>query len=576
MDETMLQQASSDLHDAAHFVPVQACGFADNFGSCQQSSPAAPQNPIQPTVMNFSTHQHLYHTSNQHQAQPLQHLEQPVQFGYYQYQNSSSLPMSTAGPDPSTGADQWAACGQSASSYTHCTHWPTVDQPQTSGCGLTYAPSYATADCEPSSGWHSSAPQSVVYPTMVYEKATIDSRQPVLGRATNPGLLRNNLETSPQPGPCLAAPPNYFARSMDPARPSPTNQKQQRASARAPAAPRSATSKSSAKSAGRNSSAPNRQSVGLKLAGQSATNGSCNGPTATTSLTGQTSNMAPCELENFAEGFKQRRIKLGVTQADVGKALATLQLPGVGSLSQSTICRFESLTLSHNNMIALKPILQAWLETAEGQAKQVRPGQPPYYTTSSPSALMDHKADDRERITMAPELDTNTSRLEQANPSVDSQQTMALSHAAPPLHDMNDSSCEDSSSLSSAGCADHHNEQALAEGKCPRKRKSAESCSDSERSGSRRNSIAAHEKRLLEIHFEQISRPTSEQLQSIADKLDMDKNTVRIWFCNQRQKKKRLKYTTVIANESTTGKSIKTEPKLNPAQASQLKAATLS
>lgn len=102
----------------------------------------------------------------------------------------------------------------------------------------------------------------------------------------------------------------------------------------------------------------------------------------------------PRELEAFAERFNQRRIKLGestmttlsskfhnntfcilwsliigVTQADVGKALANLKLPGVGALSQSTICRFESLTLSHNNMIALKPILQAWLEEAEAQAK---------------------------------------------------------------------------------------------------------------------------------------------------------------------------------------------------------------
>lgn len=69
----------------------------------------------------------------------------------------------------------------------------------------------------------------------------------------------------------------------------------------------------------------------------------------------------PRELEKFAEHFKQRRIKLGVTQADVGKALAHLKMPGVGSLSQSTICRFESLTLSHNNMVALKPILDSWL-----------------------------------------------------------------------------------------------------------------------------------------------------------------------------------------------------------------------
>lgn len=48
----------------------------------------------------------------------------------------------------------------------------------------------------------------------------------------------------------------------------------------------------------------------------------------------------PRELEAFAERFKQRRIKLGVTQADVGRALANLKLPGVGSLSQSTICRY--------------------------------------------------------------------------------------------------------------------------------------------------------------------------------------------------------------------------------------------
>ena len=50
----------------------------------------------------------------------------------------------------------------------------------------------------------------------------------------------------------------------------------------------------------------------------------------------------PRELEAFAERFKQRRIKLGVTQCDVGKALANLKLPGVGALSQSTICRFAS------------------------------------------------------------------------------------------------------------------------------------------------------------------------------------------------------------------------------------------
>ncbi|XP_069100778.1 POU domain, class 4, transcription factor 3 [Pleurodeles waltl] len=154
----------------------------------------------------------------------------------------------------------------------------------------------------------------------------------------------------------------------------------------------------------------------------------------------------PRELEAFAERFKQRRIKLGVTQADVGSALANLKIPGVGSLSQSTICRFESLTLSHNNMIALKPVLQAWLEEAE--------------------------AAQRERL---------------AKPE-------------PPC------------------CGD-------------RRRK--------------RTSIAAPEKRSLEAYFALQPRPSSEKIAAIAEKLDLKKNVVRVWFCNQRQKQKRMKYSAV-------------------------------
>uniref|UniRef100_A0A3B5LIB4 POU domain protein n=1 Tax=Xiphophorus couchianus TaxID=32473 RepID=A0A3B5LIB4_9TELE len=145
----------------------------------------------------------------------------------------------------------------------------------------------------------------------------------------------------------------------------------------------------------------------------------------------------PRELEAFAERFKQRRIKLGVTQADVGAALANLKIPGVGSLSQSTICRFESLTLSHNNMIALKPVLQAWLEEAEA-AHREKSSKPDLFNGSE------------------------------------------------------------------------------------RKRK--------------RTSIAAPEKRSLEAYF---------KIAAIAEKLDLKKNVVRVWFCNQRQKQKRMKYSAV-------------------------------
>ena len=154
------------------------------------------------------------------------------------------------------------------------------------------------------------------------------------------------------------------------------------------------------------------------------------------------------ELEAFAEHFKQRRIKIGVTQADVGSALGKLKLPGVGSLSQSTICRFESLTLSHNNMVALKPILHAWLIEAERAARETK---------------------------MRDEL-------------------------------LNGGT--------GAGI--------------DRKRK--------------RTSIAAPEKRSLEAYFAIQPRPSGEKIAQIADKLDLKKNVVRVWFCNQRQKQKRMKF----------------------------------
>ena len=63
-------------------------------------------------------------------------------------------------------------------------------------------------------------------------------------------------------------------------------------------------------------------------------------------------------MEEFAREFKQHRIKLGFTQADVGVAL--------GTLSQTTICRFEAQQLSAKNMRKLRPVLARWLKVAEG------------------------------------------------------------------------------------------------------------------------------------------------------------------------------------------------------------------
>jgi class 3 POU domain transcription factor len=144
------------------------------------------------------------------------------------------------------------------------------------------------------------------------------------------------------------------------------------------------------------------------------------------------------DLEQFAKQFKQRRIKLGFTQADVGLALGTLY----GNVfSQTTICRFEALQLSFKNMCKLKPLLAKWLEEADS-------------TSGSP---------------------TNIDKI-------------------------------------------------AAQG---RKRK-------------KRTSIEVTVKGALESHFLKQPKPSAQEIAHLADHLQLEKEVVRVWFCNRRQKEKRM------------------------------------
>jgi POU domain transcription factor, class 4 len=209
----------------------------------------------------------------------------------------------------------------------------------------------------------------------------------------------------------------------------------------------------------------------------------------------------PRELESFAEKFKQRRIKLGVTQADVGQQLSKLKLPGVGALSQSTICRFESLTLSHNNMIALKPILHSWLEQAEADARNKRKNDEIMSTNSSMANISSNSSNSISNVNSSSNTPIST---------MTSNSSLALSNSSCNMS-TNSGSCSSSS--------------------LDRKRK--------------RTSIAAPEKRSLEAFFSIQPRPSGEKIAQIAEKLDLKKNVVRVWFCNQRQKQKRMKFAAI-------------------------------
>nr|BAL03082.1 abnormal chemosensory jump 6, isoform F [Bombyx mori] len=85
-------------------------------------------------------------------------------------------------------------------------------------------------------------------------------------------------------------------------------------------------------------------------------------------------------------------------------------------------------------------------------------------------------------------------------------------------------------------------EEAEAQAKNKRRDPDAPSVLPAGEKKRKRTSIAAPEKRSLEAYFAVQPRPSGEKITAIAEKLDLKKNVVRVWFCNQRQKQKRMKF----------------------------------
>lgn len=56
----------------------------------------------------------------------------------------------------------------------------------------------------------------------------------------------------------------------------------------------------------------------------------------------------------------------------------------------------------------------------------------------------------------------------------------------------------------------------------------------------KRTSIETSVRGALEKAFLLNSKPTSEEISQLADRLCMEKEVVRVWFCNRRQKEKRI------------------------------------
>lgn len=66
----------------------------------------------------------------------------------------------------------------------------------------------------------------------------------------------------------------------------------------------------------------------------------------------------------------------------------------------------------------------------------------------------------------------------------------------------------------------------------------------------KRTSIETSVRGALEREFHLNPKPTSEEITKLADRLYMEKEVIRVWFCNRRQKEKRIN---PPGSESPTG-----------------------
>nr|CDP97487.1 Bm7341, isoform f [Brugia malayi] len=200
------------------------------------------------------------------------------------------------------------------------------------------------------------------------------------------------------------------------------------------------------------------------------------------------------ELENFAQTFKKQRIKFGFTQGDVGLALGRRY--GT-DFSQTTISRFEALNLSFKNMCKLRPLLKEWLEDAEAALAN----------GATISDLLD--APSRE-----PTLQYHTSviHLPLNNNKPSSLMSINASSGNKMLSD--ESPSPNGSTVCSSGTA----------GGVPLKKRR------------KRTNLDLAQRSALDAYFDMNPRPDHNRMAEIAELVGLDRDVVRVWFCNRRQK----------------------------------------
>ncbi|CEF67504.1 POU-specific domain and Homeobox domain and Homeodomain-like and Lambda repressor-like, DNA-binding domain and POU domain-containing protein [Strongyloides ratti] len=194
-------------------------------------------------------------------------------------------------------------------------------------------------------------------------------------------------------------------------------------------------------------------------------------------------NIHLMDLENFALHFKNSRIRYGFTQGDVGHQLGHIF---GGEVSQTTISRFEALNLSYKNMIKQKPFLEEWLRITQQLMIEGNTVDDIMKNKLHSKFSIGEKADDIKNLEVIPYFEENKNENSNIKNDFKTIQNPILK----------------------------------------RRRK--------------RTNLDVAQREYLNRTFNVEPNPDHSKMEEIALDLGLDKEIVRVWFCNKRQKMRKF------------------------------------
>ncbi|VDO28912.1 unnamed protein product [Onchocerca flexuosa] len=247
------------------------------------------------------------------------------------------------------------------------------------------------------------------------------------------------------------------------------------------------------------------------------------------------------ELENFAQTFKKQRIKFGFTQGDVGLALGRRY--GT-DFSQTTISRFEALNLSFKNMCKLRPLLKEWLEDAEAALANgatisdlldAPSKEPAPQVGSIDDAIFNIKADNRVIILTFPVLLHFNSYTRYVDVSTQKDDRVLDLYATTVIHlPLNNNKPSSAVNIANSGNKMPSDDSPSPNGSIM--------CSSGASGGiplkkrRKRTNLDLAQRSALDAYFDMNPRPDHDRMAEIAELVGLDRDVVRVWFCNRRQK----------------------------------------